>query len=68
VQYNYYHHQYYYNSLTAPWTLSATTRESWYHKDKTRKVKPIGIYCSKRHWVEVSSAWPYANLHFALDR
>jgi len=30
---------YYYNHFTAPWTLSGTTRVSWYQKGKTRKVK-----------------------------
>jgi len=34
----------------------------------TRKVKPIWIYWSKRQWVAVASAWPYANLHLAPDR
>ena len=29
----------------------------------TRKVKPIWIYWSKRQWVAVASAGPYANLH-----
>jgi len=38
----------YYNHFTAPWTLSVTTRMSWYQKGKTRKVKLIWIYCSKR--------------------
>jgi len=32
-------------------------------KVKTRKVKPIWIYWSKRYWVAVASAGPYANLH-----
>jgi len=32
-------------------------------KDKTRKVKPIWIYWSKRQWVAMASAEPYANLH-----
>jgi len=31
-----------------PWTVSGTTRVSRYQKGKTRKVKPIGIYWSKR--------------------
>jgi len=30
------------------WILSGTTRVSWYQKGKTRKVKPIWIYWSKR--------------------
>jgi len=34
----------------------------------TRKVKPIWIYCSKRQWVAVASAGPYASLHHAPDR
>jgi len=41
----YYYH--YYNHFTVPWTLSGTTRVSQYQKGKTRKVKPIWIYCSK---------------------
>jgi len=31
-------------------------------KVKTRKVKPIWIYCSKRQWVAVASAGQYASL------
>ena len=36
----------------------------------TRKVKPIwtGFYWSKRQWVAVASAGPYASLHIAPDR
>jgi len=37
----------------------------------TRKVKPVwmsGFYWSKRQWVAVASAGPYANLHLAPDR
>jgi len=30
------------------WILSGTTRVSWYQNGKTRKVKPIWIYWSKR--------------------
>ena len=33
----------------------------------TRKVKP-GFYWSKRQWVAVASAGPYARLHLAPDR
>jgi len=44
---NYYYY-YYYNRFTAPWTLSGTTRVSQYQKGKTRKIKPIWIYWSKR--------------------
>jgi len=33
----------------------------------TRKVKPIWIYWSKRQWVAVASAGPYANLHLYPD-
>jgi len=47
---------YYYNHFTAPWTESRTTRVSRYHKGKTRKVKPIWIYWSKRQWVAMTSA------------
>ena len=34
----------------------------------TRKVKPSGFYWSKRQWVAVASAGPYASLHLARDR
>jgi len=34
----------------------------------TRKVKPSGFYWSKRQWVAVASAGPYASLHLAPDR
>jgi len=34
---------------------------SRHQKGKTRKVKPIWIYWSKRQWVAVASAWPYAS-------
>jgi len=34
----------------------------------TRKVQPIWIYWSKRQWVAVASAGPYANLHLASNR
>jgi len=34
----------------------------------TRKVKPIWFYWSKRQWVAVASAGPYASLHLAPDR
>ena len=34
----------------------------------TRKVKPIWICWSKRQWVAVASAGPYASLHFTRDR
>jgi len=33
--------------LMAPWTVSGTTRVSWYQKGKIRKVKPVWIYWSK---------------------
>jgi len=36
-------------------------------KVKTRKVKPIWIYWSKRQWVAVASAGPYASLHLIPD-
>ena len=39
---------YYYNRFTALWILSGITRVSRYQKGKTRKVKPIWIYWSKR--------------------
>jgi len=43
-----YYYCYYYNHFMALWILSGTTRVSWYQKGKTRKVKPIWIYWSKR--------------------
>jgi len=36
------------NRFTALWILSGTTRVSQHQKGKTRKVKPIWIYWSKR--------------------
>ena len=46
---NYYYYYYYYNNrFTSPSTLSGTSRVSRYQKGKTRKVKPIWIYWSKR--------------------
>jgi len=33
------YYYYYYYSFMALWILSKTTRESWYQKAKTRKVK-----------------------------
>jgi len=32
----YYYYYYYYNCFTAPWTVSVTTRVSWYQKGKTK--------------------------------
>jgi len=43
------------------WILSGTTQVSWHQKGKTRKAKPIRIHCSKRQWVAVAPAGPYAN-------
>ena len=34
----------------------------------TRKVNQSGFYWSKRQWVAVASAGPYASLHLAPDR
>jgi len=60
------YYYYYNNCFMAPWTMSRTTRVSWYQKGKTRKVKPVWIYySSKRKWVAVASAGPYADLHLA---
>jgi len=42
------YYYYYYNRFTAPWTLSENTRVSRYQKGKTRKIKAIWIYWSKR--------------------
>jgi len=47
--------------------LSGTTRVCRHQKGKTRKVKPVWIYWSKREWVAVASAGPYANLHLDPD-
>jgi len=49
------------------WILSGTTRVSRYQKGKTRKLKPVWIYCSKRHWMAVASAGPYADVHLTPD-
>jgi len=38
-----------------------------YQTGKTRKVKPICIYWSKRQWVILASAGPYANMHLVPD-
>jgi len=40
----------YYYTTTILWSsgFSGTTWVSWHQKDKTRKVKPIWIYWSKR--------------------
>jgi len=54
---NYYH----YIRFTALWTLSGITRVSWYENQS-------GFYWSKRQWVAVASAGPYANLHLVPDR
>ena len=43
--------------------LSRTTRVSRY-----QKVNQSGFYWSKRQWVAVASAGPYASLHLAPDR
>ena len=34
----------------------------------TRNVKPVGFYWSKRQWLAVASAGPYASLHLARSR
>ena len=44
--------------------LSGTTRVSRYQKGKNQS----GFYWSKRQWVAVASARPYASLHLAPDR
>ena len=44
--------------------LSGTTRVSRYQKAKNQS----GFYWSKRQWVAVASAGPYASLHLAPDR
>jgi len=46
--YMYNNNNYYNNRFTAPWTVSGTSRVSQHQKDKSRKVKPIWIYWSKR--------------------
>jgi len=56
------------STLEHSWILSGTTRVSRYQKGKTRKVKPIWIYWSKRQRVALASAGPYANLHLDLDK
>jgi len=47
--------------------VSGTIRVSWHHRGKTRKVKSIWIYWSRRYWVVVASAGPYTNLHLDPD-
>jgi len=47
--------------------LSRTIWVSRHQKAKTRKVKPIWIYWSKRQWVAVASAAPYTNFHLDPD-
>jgi len=54
--------------VRALWTLSGTTRISRYQKGKTRKVKPIWIYWSKRQRVAMASTGTYGNLCLAPDR
>jgi len=44
--------------------LSRTTQVSRYQKGKTN----LDFYWSKRQWVAVASAGPYASLHLASDR
>jgi len=44
--------------------FSGTTQVSRYQKGKTKS----GFYWSKRQWVAVASAGPYARLHCAPDR
>jgi len=53
--------------LYPSWTLSRTIQVSQQQKGKSRKVKPIWIYWSKRQWVAVASAGPYASLHLDPD-
>jgi len=57
----------YMHILQPSWILSGTTWVSRHQKGKIRKVKPIWIYCSKRQWVAVASAGPYANPHLDPD-
>ena len=57
------HWAYYYtHPFNGP--LSGTTRVSRYQKGKNQS----GFYWSKRQWVAVASAGPYASLHLAPDR
>jgi len=51
-----------YTRLTA--LFPGTTRVSRYQKGKNQS----GFYWSKRQWVAVASAGPYASLHLAPDR
>jgi len=46
---------YYYNRFTAPWTLSGTTRVSWYQKGNTRKEQEI-VSGSDISWAICKSA------------
>jgi len=59
-----------YNPFAASWTLSGTTRVSWYQKGKTRKdwkVNQSG-FAGARDSEWQASAGPYANLHLSPDR
>ena len=63
-----YPHTYTHTTVSRPsWILSGTTWVSRHQKGKTRKVKPIWIYWSKRYWMAVASAAPYANLQLDPD-
>jgi len=63
-------HAHTYNCFTALLDFvqaTHSTRVSQHQKGKTRKVKQICIYWSKRKWVAVASAGQYANLHLDPD-
>jgi len=54
-------HTYTHSTILWPsWILFGITWVSWHQKGKTRKLKPIWIYWSKRQWMAVVSAGPYA--------
>ena len=55
-----------YDTHTRPFNgpFSGTTRVGRYQKGKTN----LDLYWSKRQWVAVASAGPYASLHLAADR
>jgi len=51
-------HTHTHNHLWPSWILSGITQVSRHQKSKTRQVKPVWIYWSKRQWVAVASAGP----------
>jgi len=57
----------YYNCFTHLWILSWTTRVTKHQKGKTRKVKSIRIYWSKRQWVAVAHQLGLMQIYTSLQ-